>query len=166
MRVIPNLISSGWRWYFQYVLYSREFDSDFCIGSFKKSQNVTFRNYLHDVNLKTVPCWLPIRRRRVLCFVLSHNTWWDCFVAVKMKETARKRISDAQRKVSSLKRITSIPAHFNKWDSKNIRALRVRGTDRKSFLTRLPRNLRDEVAKGADFGCSKFNWANGSHEEQ
>jgi len=60
-----------------------------CFNSCKMSQNVTFANYLHEVNLK-----FRVNRHygcEALCFVLSDITRWNTFVAVKIKETVGKK---------------------------------------------------------------------------
>lgn len=61
-----------------------------CFVSCKRSKNVAFRIYVHEVNSKfPVNCH---NRCEALCFILSDITWWKTFIAVKLKETVGKRI--------------------------------------------------------------------------
>jgi len=57
--------------------------------SCKSSQNVTFHNSLHEVDSKfRVNCHYGYE---VLCFILSHITWWNNLAAVKINEAVGKR---------------------------------------------------------------------------
>lgn len=76
------------QWFPVCTAHSHEFVCDFCFHSCKMSQNVSFNNYWYLLEFSFISVD-PHYGGKALCFILSDITWWNNFIAIKIKDISQ-----------------------------------------------------------------------------